>query len=233
MPFEFKAQHDFDLHIALEVEHAGARSRCSPRARPPGIETRGISDHGFIDSIYFRDPNGYVIELTAKRPGHDARMDPARNEARAVLEHWQARQARVVVGALTPTVDVPMPSRFAGMTPTAPSRRGHFDPHRMDAARAAGSERLFGSAHLPGDDEQRAAVVAAEHAGDACGPRSRSRASISPPSRTRTHRVGAQGRRTRSRPRRRGRCRPDAARRAAAQTRRLRQRCRRRRCRRR
>ena len=36
-----------------------------------GIDTRGISDHGFIDSIYFRDPNGYVIELTAKRPDHD------------------------------------------------------------------------------------------------------------------------------------------------------------------
>ena len=29
-----------------------------------GIETRGIIDHGFIKSIYFRDPNGYVIELT-------------------------------------------------------------------------------------------------------------------------------------------------------------------------
>jgi len=28
------------------------------------IETRGIIDHGFIKSIYFRDPNGYVIELT-------------------------------------------------------------------------------------------------------------------------------------------------------------------------
>ena len=31
------------------------------------IETRGISDHGFISSVYFRDPNGYVVELAAKK----------------------------------------------------------------------------------------------------------------------------------------------------------------------
>jgi catechol 2,3-dioxygenase-like lactoylglutathione lyase family enzyme len=91
MPFEFKAQHDFDLHIALEVGHEVLEPMLA-KGRAAGIETRGISDHGFIDSIYFRDPNGYVIELTAKRPGHDEKMDPARNEARAVLEQWQARK---------------------------------------------------------------------------------------------------------------------------------------------
>ena len=91
MPFEFKAQHDFDLHIALEVGHEVLEPMLA-KGRAAGIETRGISDHGFIDSIYFRDPNGYVIELTAKRPGHDEKMDPARKEARAVLEQWQARK---------------------------------------------------------------------------------------------------------------------------------------------
>ena len=39
------------------------RPRIASEAIANGIETRGISDHGFIDSIYFRDPNGYVIEL--------------------------------------------------------------------------------------------------------------------------------------------------------------------------
>ena len=43
MPFDFKAQHDYDLHIALEVERDGAGRRCWPRARPQGIETRGVS----------------------------------------------------------------------------------------------------------------------------------------------------------------------------------------------
>ncbi|MGZ8259236.1 MAG: VOC family protein, partial [Caldimonas sp.] len=54
------------------------------------IETRGVSNHGFIDSIYFRDPNGYVIELCTKREGHDAAMDPAVNGAREKLRRWTA-----------------------------------------------------------------------------------------------------------------------------------------------
>ena len=89
MPFEFKPQHDYDLHIALEVDRPTLEAMFA-KGRERGIETRGISDHGFIDSIYFRDPNGYVVELTCKREGHDAMMDPARNGAREKLERWQA-----------------------------------------------------------------------------------------------------------------------------------------------
>ena len=93
MPFEFKAQHDYDLHIALEVKHDDLLAMFE-KGRRAGIETRGISDHGFIDSIYFRDPNGYVIELTAKTPGHAQMMDPATNDARAIVSRWQAEKSR-------------------------------------------------------------------------------------------------------------------------------------------
>jgi catechol 2,3-dioxygenase-like lactoylglutathione lyase family enzyme len=89
MPFQFKAQHDYDLHIALEVD-AQTLQQMLARGKAAGIETRGVSDHGFIHSIYFRDPNGYVIELTAKMPGHDTAMDPASNRAREKLERWTA-----------------------------------------------------------------------------------------------------------------------------------------------
>ena len=89
MPFEFKPQHDFDLHIALEVE-PGVLQPMLAKGRAAGIDTRGVSNHGFIDSIYFRDPNGYVIELCAKKPGHDAAMDPAHNGAREKLQRWTA-----------------------------------------------------------------------------------------------------------------------------------------------
>jgi catechol 2,3-dioxygenase-like lactoylglutathione lyase family enzyme len=97
MPFEFKAQHDYDLHIALEVERPVLEAMFA-KGQAEGIETRGVSDHGFIDSIYFRDPNGYVIELCTKRPGHDQAMDPARNQARAKLDRWTA-QRRAAVAA--------------------------------------------------------------------------------------------------------------------------------------
>lgn len=89
MPFDFKAQHDFDLHIALEVARP-VLSVMLAKGKAEGVETRGISDHGFIDSIYFRDPNGYVIELSAKRPDHDAQMDPSTNRARETLQRWVA-----------------------------------------------------------------------------------------------------------------------------------------------
>ncbi|HET6622061.1 MAG TPA: VOC family protein [Dongiaceae bacterium] len=94
MAFEFKPQHDYDLHIALEVPR-DALERMMEKGKAAGIEVRGISDHRFIDSIYFRDPNGYVIELTARRPGHDEAMDPTRNGARAKLDSWQAAKRDV------------------------------------------------------------------------------------------------------------------------------------------
>lgn len=86
--FEFKRQHDYDLHMAVEVERV-ALEPMMEKAKAAGIEVRGIADHHMIDSIYLRDPNGYVIELTAKRPDHDVQMDPAKNEARKHLDMWQ------------------------------------------------------------------------------------------------------------------------------------------------
>jgi catechol 2,3-dioxygenase-like lactoylglutathione lyase family enzyme len=90
--FEFRPQHDYDLHIALEVTPAGLQEMLA-RGRAAGLEVRGPAEHDFIRSIYFRDPNGYVIELTAKTAAHDAAMDPAQNGARAQLDAWQAAKA--------------------------------------------------------------------------------------------------------------------------------------------
>ncbi len=93
-PFEFKDQHDFDLHIALEVA-PGVLPVMLAKGKSAGIETRGIADHHFIDSIYFRDPNGYVIELTAKRPDHDAQVARARLGAHASLAAWQKNKTDI------------------------------------------------------------------------------------------------------------------------------------------
>jgi len=95
MPFEFKEQHDFDLHIALEVE-PDVLDKMLAKGRAEGREVRGPSDHKFIRSIYFRDPNGYVIELAAKVAGRESAMDPKTNRAREILDDWQAgkRKAR-------------------------------------------------------------------------------------------------------------------------------------------
>jgi hypothetical protein len=91
-PFEFKRQHDFDLHIAPDVLQS-----MFAKGQKEGIETRGISDHGSIHSIYFRDPNGYVVELTtpvtpAAPSTPSSPSSPSSPEA--VLDAWQARKQR-------------------------------------------------------------------------------------------------------------------------------------------
>lgn len=87
-PFDFKDQHDYDLHIALEVDQETLQ-RMLARGKAEGIETRGISDHGFIQSIYFRDPNGYVIELAARTGSDDAPLADAQQRAHQALDAWQ------------------------------------------------------------------------------------------------------------------------------------------------
>jgi catechol 2,3-dioxygenase-like lactoylglutathione lyase family enzyme len=89
MPFEFKTQHDFDLHIALEVPPQDLEPMMA-KARAADMEVRGISDHGFIHSIYLRDPDGYVVELTAKVERPQPSLEDAARAARAELERWQA-----------------------------------------------------------------------------------------------------------------------------------------------
>ncbi len=87
--FEFKTQADFDLHIALRVNYP-TLERMLQKGRDSGIETRGPSDHGFIHSIYFRDPNGYVVELAAPvKEDQASGFDPVR--ARRRLDEWSAR----------------------------------------------------------------------------------------------------------------------------------------------
>jgi catechol 2,3-dioxygenase-like lactoylglutathione lyase family enzyme len=98
MPFDFKDQHDFDLHIALEVEPAVLEAMFE-RGKQEGREVRGISDHKFIRSIYFRDPNGYVIELTAKVPGHESAMDPKKSRAREIVNDWQTSKKQPAAAA--------------------------------------------------------------------------------------------------------------------------------------
>ena len=90
-PFEFKNQRDYDLHIALEVT-PDALQEMFEKGKAEGIHTRGVSDHTFLHSIYFRDPNGYVIELTAKTDDHDSHMDPATNNARGILDDWHSEK---------------------------------------------------------------------------------------------------------------------------------------------
>jgi catechol 2,3-dioxygenase-like lactoylglutathione lyase family enzyme len=85
-PFDFKEQDSFDLHIALEVEPAELETWLA-KCREAGVRVGEIVDHHIARSIYLHDPNGYIIELTARTPKHDEIQQP---DARARLDRWQA-----------------------------------------------------------------------------------------------------------------------------------------------
>ena len=91
-PFEFKAQLDFDLHIALTVDQSTLKTMFE-KGKAEGIETRGVSDHGFVHSIYFRDPNGYVVELAAPTGKTQGSTEDRRAKARRLLTEWSENRA--------------------------------------------------------------------------------------------------------------------------------------------
>jgi catechol 2,3-dioxygenase-like lactoylglutathione lyase family enzyme len=92
-PFTFKEQHDFDLHLAIEMDHE-TQQELGERARAAALELRGPVNHGPMQSLYVRDPNGYVVELTAYRPGQSRAPVAPSAEARTTLASWQASKPR-------------------------------------------------------------------------------------------------------------------------------------------
>ena len=68
-------------HLALTVESVEHLQQAKQRLEAAGVEVVGVTDHGFINSIYFFDPNGIRLELTVQvKP---TRHDPAALSRRA------------------------------------------------------------------------------------------------------------------------------------------------------
>jgi catechol 2,3-dioxygenase-like lactoylglutathione lyase family enzyme len=80
-------------HLALEVADEAALEAAKVRLEGAGVEVLGPTDHGFVKSIYFFDPNDIRLELTCRLIGDDAMAKKAA-EAHAGLEAWMARRGR-------------------------------------------------------------------------------------------------------------------------------------------
>jgi catechol 2,3-dioxygenase-like lactoylglutathione lyase family enzyme len=103
-PFDFKEQSPLDLHIALEVEPAEIDTWVE-KARAAGVKATDVLDHEFARSVYLTDPNGYVIELTARTPAYATLTPPNVHER---LRRWQETKA-------PPTVEVVANQQNAGI----------------------------------------------------------------------------------------------------------------------
>lgn len=79
-------------HMALQVDSVEDVERAKRRLEDAGVEVLGITDHHFVKSIYFFDPNGFRMELTA-RTEPAGYMESKRRSARAEIDAWTAEKA--------------------------------------------------------------------------------------------------------------------------------------------
>jgi catechol 2,3-dioxygenase-like lactoylglutathione lyase family enzyme len=76
-------------HLALDVGARADVDRWADRLRSRGVEVLGPVDHGIIYSIYFHDPNGIRLELTANTADWKSHAAKARDD----VDAWIALQA--------------------------------------------------------------------------------------------------------------------------------------------
>jgi glyoxylase I family protein len=74
-------------HIAFRVESIQALEDSKTRLQAHGIEVLGITDHRIFKSIYFFDPNGIRLELSAQvAPAEQMQRESL--DVRAQLDAW-------------------------------------------------------------------------------------------------------------------------------------------------
>jgi glyoxylase I family protein len=76
-------------HFAFEVDTIDEVRAIKERLEKAGINVLGVTDHHFIQSIYFFDPNGLRLEVTT-RTATEVFMNDAKQKAHAALGEWTA-----------------------------------------------------------------------------------------------------------------------------------------------
>ena len=78
-------------HISFRVDSQQALRDMKARLEANGIEVLGITDHHIFHSIYFFDPNGVRLELTAQLADEFQMLQESKT-AHARLAEWTARK---------------------------------------------------------------------------------------------------------------------------------------------
>ena len=80
-------------HIAFRVNTVQELENTKQRLEAHGVKVLGVTDHHIFKSIYFFDPNGIRLELTAQLADAQA-MQKDSTVAHARLNEWTARKAQ-------------------------------------------------------------------------------------------------------------------------------------------
>ncbi len=78
-------------HISFRVDSVADLEAMKARLQADGVEVLGVTDHHIFKSIYFFDPNGVRLELTAQL-ADDMQMQKESKTAHARLAEWTTRK---------------------------------------------------------------------------------------------------------------------------------------------
>lgn len=79
-------------HIALRVDNMSALEAMRARLEAAGVKVIGITDHHFVKSIYFFDPNGLRVEFTTPT-APASYLEHAAQEAHRQIAAWKTEKA--------------------------------------------------------------------------------------------------------------------------------------------
>jgi glyoxalase family protein len=87
-------------HIAMAVEDENDQLRIMQHLNASGIGNSGIIDRFWFKSLYFRDPDGNLLEIATKGPGYTADEPLEKLGTRLVLAPWLEPKRGEIEGAL-------------------------------------------------------------------------------------------------------------------------------------
>jgi glyoxalase family protein len=130
-------------HVALSLSNATFRQTVE-RLEERGIHHSGVKDRGFMDSIYFKDPLGLLVELASYR------FEPPSGctHADVLLEAHKLRAQRSdyniapvhLADAIEALVTRSRPSLSQDRTPRDPYERSDAVPSGLDTHEAVGDD---------------------------------------------------------------------------------------------
>jgi glyoxalase family protein len=88
-------------HIAMAVEDDSDQLRILRHLNASGISNSGIVDRFWFKSLYFRDPDGNLLEIATKGPGYTADEPLEKLGSRLVLAPWLEPKRDEIESALS------------------------------------------------------------------------------------------------------------------------------------